>query len=273
MIRMISTVYSNHCIYFLYIFIFCIKQILSFMRITAAAVAALVLVMVLLIVLTVLLVLWMTRRARPSRPPPGPFEIIPQVLTTVDCRILIDLAETSGFRPYIAQSGWGDRALPWQESAFLDPTDSATVRDLYRRIATYTGYSIDRFDARMEIIRQLPGSGLFADRTVCDPRYDENCRSQEYRGSRLLTLLIPLNNQFLGGEIYFPQSGTSVDVSQGDALIFRNALPNPDGTCTQNRQTDYAIRPVTSGRRYLGRIVVRGECSSLRPYNAYTWSY
>lgn len=80
---------------------------------------------------------------------------------------------------------------------------------------------------------------------------------QEYRphfdfvraapNQRILTALVWLNHDFKGGETAFPKAGLKLKGRKGDAIVFRNALP--DGGI--DPLTEHAGQPVTAGTKFL----------------------
>ncbi|MBP6012079.1 MAG: 2OG-Fe(II) oxygenase [Alphaproteobacteria bacterium] len=66
-------------------------------------------------------------------------------------------------------------------------------------------------------------------------------------GQRVATLLVYLNDAYLGGETVFLTNGLTFKGSIGEALLFQNVLP--DGTV--DRTTRHAGRPVATGNKWL----------------------
>lgn len=69
----------------------------------------------------------------------------------------------------------------------------------------------------------------------------------ERAGQRVATLLVYLNDGYVGGETVFLSNGMAFKGSIGDALLFHNVLP--DGTV--DRTTRHAGRPVATGNKWL----------------------
>jgi hypothetical protein len=74
-------------------------------------------------------------------------------------------------------------------------------------------------------------------------------------GQRVLTFLIYLNDDFEGGETEFPMLDWRYKGRKGDALFFRNALPNTQ----PDRKTLHAGLPPTEGEKWLFSQWVRGQ--------------
>lgn len=120
--------------------------------------------------------------------------------------------------------------------------EDPAVHAINRRLAAASGTQAEQGEA-IQILRYRPG--------------------QEYRphmdfvrggdNVRALTALIYLNHDYQGGETRFVKTGLQVKGRTGDALIFRNALPDgqPDPL------TEHAGMPVTSGTKYLASRWIR----------------
>jgi prolyl 4-hydroxylase len=82
------------------------------------------------------------------------------------------------------------------------------------------------------------------------PNYEHEIKT---RGERLITFLVYLNDDYVGGETDFPTVKVSHKGSRGDGLLFVNALPNgkPDG------RSVHAGRPPTHGEKWLMSQFVR----------------
>lgn len=180
----------------------------------------------------------------------------------------MDAAKVVGFADPVLFRGFPNIAV-------LDATSNGTVDSLFTRISSYTGYPRRMIGNTVEIIRQQPGDGVYQQRSdgLCTNPYDISCRTRTYLGYRLMTIIIPLNTDFTGGEVYFPQQNIVGYVDEGDALIIRNSVRRDDGTCAFDPNGDYDIRPVRSGVRYFARIVIHGECTTLPQYYNYSFFY
>lgn len=120
--------------------------------------------------------------------------------------------------------------------------EDPAIHVLNRRLAAATGTSADQGEA-LQILRYRPG--------------------QQYRNHmdfvqttdnvRVLTALVYLNHDYKGGETCFVKTGLKVKGRKGDALIFRNALPDrrPDPL------SEHAGLPVTVGTKYLASRWIR----------------
>ena len=157
-------------------------------------------------------------------------------------------------------------AVPWlQPSVVIDPQtgrqlhnpirnsdgmsfalvlESPAIHALNRRIAAATGTDVTQGES-LQVLRYRNG--------------------QEYRphldavggepNQRILTVLVYLNEGYEGGETLFVRTGLRFKGAKGDALVFRNALP--DGRA--DAQALHAGCPVTAGEKLLGSRWIRAR--------------
>ena len=173
------------------------------------------------------------------------------LLNVAECRYLCELAEPA-LQPSSIIDPRSGRPIPHpirtSEGMNIGPTqEDLVVQAINRRLAAATGTEFG-FGEPLHILRYSPG--------------------QEYRphvdalpgvaNQRQCTVLIYLNTGYLGGATHFPELGLTERGDEGDALIFRNILP--DGRTDQ--RTRHAGLPVTSGVKWLATRWIRS-----RPYS------
>ena len=120
--------------------------------------------------------------------------------------------------------------------------EDPAIQALNRRLGAATGTSADQGEA-LQILRYRPGQQY---RNHMDfVLTGENVRVQ--------TALVYLNHDYQGGETCFVKTGLKVKGRKGDALIFRNALPDrrPDPL------SEHAGLPVASGTKFLASRWIR----------------
>jgi prolyl 4-hydroxylase len=136
--------------------------------------------------------------------------------------------ETGQMRPHPVRTSHA-AALGWVD-------ENPVVHAINRRIAAATGTIVEAGEP-LQLLRYAPGQEY-------RPHHDAIPGATN---QRLLTLLIYLNEEYEGGATVFPRSGLSFRGKVGDALLFRNALP--DGRI--DPEAVHAGSAVTSGRKYL----------------------
>jgi prolyl 4-hydroxylase len=163
-----------------------------------------------------------------------------QLLTTAECDYLIRLAlpnlhpslivdpRTGGMRP--------DPVRTSDAAMFAWAAEDLVVHAINRRIAAASGTAAEAGEP-LQVLCYGPGQEYH-------PHFDAlpNVTNQ-----RILTVLVFLNDAFQGGETRFPKSGIRFRGKVGEALLFRNALPDgrPDPASL------HAGAPVTRGTKYI----------------------
>jgi len=120
--------------------------------------------------------------------------------------------------------------------------EDPVVHALNRRLGAATGTDAGQGEAIL-ILRYRPGQQY-------RNHYDFVVASENLRAQ---TALVYLNHDYKGGETCFVKTGLKVKGRKGDALVFRNALPDR----SLDELTEHAGLPVTSGTKYLASRWIR----------------
>ena len=116
---------------------------------------------------------------------------------------------------------------------FTLPLENPAVHALNRRIAAASGTDVAQGEP-LQVLRYRPGGEY-------KPHFDA---IPGFANQRILTMIVWLNEDYEGGETMFAKTGAKFKGRTGDALLFRNALP--DGT--RDPDAGHAGLPVTRGR-------------------------
>lgn len=163
-------------------------------------------------------------------------------------------------------------AQPWlQPSVIIDPQTSRHVRNpirtsdgmafpftdespavhaLNRRIAAATTTDVKQGEP-LQILRYRPGQEY-------KPHFDAIAGDAN---QRVLTMLVYLNEDYEGGETLFVRTGLRFKGRRGDALLFRNAMP--DGRADE--LTQHSGLPVISGEKLICSRWIRERPFILSP--------
>jgi prolyl 4-hydroxylase len=178
----------------------------------------------------------------------------PALFTVAECDFLI--AEAS---PWLQPSLVIDPRTGAQRRNPIRTSDSMSfayfqevpaVHVLNRRIAAAT-----RTDARqgeaLQVLRYRPGQEYrpHMDAVAGEPN------------QRILTALVYLNDDYAGGETMFLRTGLKFKGRKGDALVFRNALP--DGRADEMAQ--HAGLPVAAGEKLVASRWIRAATFTFPP--------
>ena len=122
--------------------------------------------------------------------------------------------------------------------------EDPAIHALNRRIAAASGSLSEQGEAA-QVLRYGPGQEY-------KPHFDF---VRAGANQRRMTALVWLNHDYRGGETAFLRAGLELKGKRGDAIVFRNALP--DGSI--DPMTEHAGRPVTKGIKYLYSRWIRTE--------------
>jgi prolyl 4-hydroxylase len=181
-----------------------------------------------------------------SVPEPQPLSDTPEVklfsklFTAAECDYLVK-ASTPMLQPSVVVDPRTGRQVPnpirtSDDARFPWVILNPAVQALNRRIAAASGTHVDQGEP-LQILRYRPGQEYRA--------HLDAIAGLENR--RVLTMIVYLNDGYKGGETRFVKTGLDVRGRKGDALLFRNTLP--DGRADPMSQ--HAGMPVASGTKLI----------------------
>jgi prolyl 4-hydroxylase len=122
--------------------------------------------------------------------------------------------------------------------------EEPAVHVLNRRIAAAAGTDVKQGES-LQVLRYRPGQEY-------KPHFDALAGEPN---QRILTMLVYLNDDYEGGETVFLRTGLRFKGKKGDALLFRNAMP--DGRADEMAQ--HAGLPVTAGEKIIASRWIRAR--------------
>ena len=122
--------------------------------------------------------------------------------------------------------------------------ETPAIHALNRRIAAATGTDVEQGES-LQVLRYRPGQEY-------KPHFDAVAGEPN---QRILTVLNYLSEDYEGGETLFLRTGLKFKGGRGDALVFRNALP--DGRADEMAQ--HAGLPVTRGEKLIASRWIRAR--------------
>jgi prolyl 4-hydroxylase len=125
---------------------------------------------------------------------------------------------------------------------FTWPLEDPAVHALNRRIAAASGTAPEQGEP-LQVLRYRPGEQY---RTHFDA-------IPGFANQRAMTMLVWLNDGFVGGQTEFPTPGLKLRGETGDAILFRNV--REDGS--RDPDCAHAGLPVAAGEKYLGSRWIR----------------
>jgi prolyl 4-hydroxylase len=130
-------------------------------------------------------------------------------------------------------------------AAFPLAVENPAIHALNRRLATLSGTAVSQGEP-LQVLRYRPGQEYRPHGDAFPPGVENQ---------RILTVLVYLNSGYSGGETHFVVNGLSIKGDPGDALLFRNTLP--DGNF--DPRTKHAGLPVTSGTKFIASRWIRAQ--------------
>jgi len=178
----------------------------------------------------------------------------PALFSPAECDFLVEEAR-SWLEPSVVVDPQTGRQLrnPIRTSdgmSFAYFQESPAVHALNRRIAAATGTDV-RQGEPLQVLRYRPGQEY-------KPHFDA---VPGEANQRILTMLVYLNEDYEGGETLFLKTGLSFKGGKGDALMFRNALP--DGRADE--QAQHAGLPVARGEKLIASRWIRARPFAFPP--------
>lgn len=138
-------------------------------------------------------------------------------------------------------------------SAVIGPSrETLVIQAINRRLATVSGTDIAQGEP-LQVLHYAPGQQF-------RPHHDALPPNEANGNQRIRTLLLYLNDAYVGGATHFPSSGLEVQGRGGDLLMFDNLLP--DGRPDPAAQ--HAGLPVARGAKWLATRWIRQQ-----PYDAW----
>jgi prolyl 4-hydroxylase len=169
----------------------------------------------------------------------------PALFSPTECDYLRAAAE-AGFAPSTVNTANGqavaDPMRTSDGSTFHWLIEDPLVHALNRRLAAASGTEWDQGEA-IQILRYRPGQEY-------RPHYDF-VRATE--NQRFRTILVYLNQDYVGGETCFIKTGLKVKGRRGEAIQFSNATASRD----VDPMSEHAGLPVTRGKKYLASRWIR----------------
>lgn len=191
---------------------------------------------------------------------------IDNVLTNDECNILINNAKNNLSRSTV---------MSFNNNKYIDAVDSSRTsehtwlnKNEYKKITIKIEKLINLFLDNItseqfediQIARYKPKQEYKEHYDICHPTqaYPEHINAciedyRKYNSVRYLTLILYLNDNFDGGETYFPYLNKKIKPKKGKALIFLNCNPNnntiKNGLCDVISNSKHAGLPVINNNK------------------------
>lgn len=174
--------------------------------------------------------------------------VVRNLLTAAECAHVMALAHPLLTPSIVTDSATGksmQHPIRTSDGAVLGPIQQdLALEALNRRIAATTRTRVEAGEP-VTVLRYRPGQQY---------RRHHDCLPGE-ANQRVLTAICYLNGDYAGGATEFPAAGLEFRGEAGDAIIFRNTLP--DGHADE--QSQHAGMPVTEGEKWIATRWIRSR--------------
>ena len=194
-------------------------------------------------------------RMAPGPPLPGKvlseaprLTLFQALFTPEECAYLVEAAAPMLSRSVVVDAATGrqrpDPVRVSDSAGFTLPLENPAVHALNRRIAVASCTDVSQGEP-LQVLRYRAGGEY-------RPHFDA---IPGFANQRVLTMIVWLNEAYEGGETMFMKTGAKVKGRIGDALLFRNALP--DGT--RDADAAHAGLPVKGGEKLIASRWIRAR--------------
>ena len=150
---------------------------------------------------------------------------IPNFLTNSQCDKLIKSTKGNLISSYIANQAdqtvnmKNDKETRISEQAWISDKDNSIAKLISEKVAKMTNTNILDQEP-LQVVKYKPGGFFAGHYDSFDPT--ELNTTLEYGGYRYATILVYLNDNYTGGETFFPKLNKVVKPEKGKAVIFYN---------------------------------------------------
>lgn len=156
---------------------------------------------------------------------------IPHFLSDAECDQIMAIAKNKGMvesRVYKSKAMGAkedlDPTVRKSNQTWLESEDGPIIRMMKDRVAKLTGYPTSNQEA-VQVVRYEPG-GMFTPHFDACAGSEEECRGMnENGGPRYATVLIYLNDGYVGGTTSFPNINKIIQPEKGKAILFYDIDP------------------------------------------------
>jgi len=193
-----------------------------------------------------------------------PPEIVPNIITEKQNRDILQFASTR-FSPSVVGGGLKnvvDDEVRRSQTAWM-PKENPIIKDLIQGICNKHNLKFENCE-EMQIVK-YEKDNYYKEHHDSFPFYEPDFLSQG--GHRVLTTLIYLNEEFEGGETWFPHLNLKVKPKRNTAVVF-HPLDKSNMCC--HPKALHGGNPVKSGVKYICNIWIR---EAPYQYEVNQWSY
>ena len=147
---------------------------------------------------------------------------IPNFLTNEECDLISQISQDKLFKSKVYSSTEDvESDVRDSEQCWLKDDAHELINKISQKVAKITNTELSDQE-ELQVVRYKPGGYYRPHYDACDSRR-ENCdRFNGDKGPRFITFIMYLNDDFDGGETYFPNIDQKVKPQKGKAAMFYN---------------------------------------------------
>ena len=173
---------------------------------------------------------------------------IDNFLTNDECDRIIALTANrlEPSRVYTADTDMHDTTNRKSDQAWLKNDSDPLVKKIAQMVADYSEMPIENQED-LQVVHYEPGGFFKPHYDACEGKKDFCDRMDGLSGPRIWTYIIYLNDDFEGGETYFPYLNRHVVPKKGKCVVFQSS----DENGKLIRQSLHGGEPVTKGIKWI----------------------
>jgi prolyl 4-hydroxylase len=148
---------------------------------------------------------------------------IPGFLSYEECDKICEISQKklSPSKVYSSDTDIENNTVRISDQCWLNDLDDPTIKSISERIALITKTDI-KSQEELQVVKYKTGGFYKPHFDACNKATDDCSRLNKGLGPRYITFIIYLNDNFEGGETYFPNIDKYVVPKKGKAAIFYN---------------------------------------------------
>lgn len=176
-------------------------------------------------------------------------------LTDSECDTLISISSPKLFDSKVYSNGSDDvdKKNRISQQCWLQDSEDKIVESISKKVAEITG-TPQQNQEHLQVVKYKPGGFFKHHYDACDGDKSFCKRMNGKSGPRLATLIIYLNDDFQGGETFFPNIDYNVAPKKGKAVLFYNIDNKTEKII---KESLHAGKPVKSGEKWICNKWVR----------------
>lgn len=178
---------------------------------------------------------------------------IPNFLSDEECSRIIELSKNNLFpsRIYGTDNDILSDNMRKSNQCWLDDTDPV-IKGISDKVRAFTKTPNNYYE-QLQVVKYDKGGFFNPHYDACEGNKEYCKRMNEPNGPRLYTMIFYLNDDFEGGETYFPKINKAVKPQKGKAVLFKNV----DDSGIIIYESHHGGNPVKSGVKWIANKWIR----------------